>query len=290
MSRTGDAAILASAAQALRGLKDFQRETVEYVFDQLFMPGASGRFLVADEVGLGKTMIAKGVIARTIEHLRDRVDRLDVVYICSNTDIARQNVSRLKLEGEHVTLASRLTLLPRESQRLKDSPSRINFISFTPATSFDLNGGLGHVEERLLLHTMLSDLWSFGNSAPAMNVLQGHVDSERFRAKARTRDLSEFDPSGESTRFFAAELARRAAAARARGEPDLRARFEELCQAYPTSRSNPDAATSRLRSQLVGELRAALASSCVATLEPDLVILDEFQRFSHLLDGEDEAS
>ena len=29
-----------------------------------------------------------------------------------------------------------------------------------------------------------------------------------------------------------------------------------------------------------------LAASCVNALEPDLIILDEFQRFSHLLDGE----
>ncbi|RKH68029.1 helicase-related protein [Corallococcus aberystwythensis] len=290
MSQSTEAGVLAGAAHALQGLKDFQRETVDYVFERLFFPDGSGRFLVADEVGLGKTMIAKGVIARTLQHLRDRVDRLDVVYICSNEDIARQNVSRLKLEGEHVTLASRLTLLPREARRLKDSPSRINFISFTPATSFDLSGGLGHVEERLLLHAMLTGLWGLGTSAPAMNVLQGGVDSERFRARVRSMQLSEFDPTGDSTRFFAKELEKRAAAARARGEPDLRARFEDLCQAYPTYRSQPDVATSRLRSRLVGELRSALASGCVATLEPDLVVLDEFQRFSHLLDGQDEAS
>jgi len=290
MNRPAETEILASAEHALQGLKDFQRETVDYVFERLFFPEGSGRFLVADEVGLGKTLIAKGVIAKTIQHLRDRVDRLDVVYICSNADIARQNVSRLKLKGEHVTLASRLTLLPKEAQRLRDSSSRINFISFTPATSFDLSGGLGHVEERLLLHAMLSELWSLGTSAPAMNVLQGGVASERFRAGTRTLHLSEFDPTGASTRFFAKELEKRAAAARTRGEPDLRARFDDLCQAYPTHRSQPDVATSRLRSRLVGELRSALAASCVATLEPDLVVLDEFQRFSHLLDGQDEAS
>ncbi len=36
--------------------------------------------------------------------------------------------------------------------------------------------------------------------------------------------------------------------------------------------------------RLVGELRGALAAASVHTLEPDLVILDEFQRFRHLLD------
>ena len=30
-----------------------------------------------------------------------------------------------------------------------------------------------------------------------------------------------------------------------------------------------------------------LAEACVTALEPDLVILDEFQRFKDLLDGED---
>ena len=37
-------------------------------------------------------------------------------------------------------------------------------------------------------------------------------------------------------------------------------------------------------------LRSILAGVCIESLEPDLVILDEFQRFSDLLHGKDEAS
>lgn len=44
------------------------------------------------------------------------------------------------------------------------------------------------------------------------------------------------------------------------------------------------------RASIVGELRSVLAEVCVESLEPDLVILDEFQRFSDLLHGEDDAS
>ena len=44
------------------------------------------------------------------------------------------------------------------------------------------------------------------------------------------------------------------------------------------------------RSAFVGKLRSLLAETCVRMLEPDLVILDEFQRFKHLLSGEDDAS
>lgn len=49
--------------EILSGLKDFQRATVERIFN-LFTSGRS-RVLVADEVGLGKTLIARGVIAKT---------------------------------------------------------------------------------------------------------------------------------------------------------------------------------------------------------------------------------
>src|ERR1700685_1852206 len=80
---------------ALAGLKDFQRATVDYVFDRFYGPDPTQRFLVADEVGLGKTLVARGVIARTIDHLWKDVPRIDIVYICSNVDIARQNVQRL---------------------------------------------------------------------------------------------------------------------------------------------------------------------------------------------------
>ena len=76
--------------QILASLKDFQRNTVEYAFERLWgSDDAVKRFLVADEVGLGKTMVAKGLVAKTVEHLWDTDKRIDIVYICSNGDIAR---------------------------------------------------------------------------------------------------------------------------------------------------------------------------------------------------------
>ena len=46
---------------------------------------------MADETGLGKTHVAREVIAQTIEHLQetDHVKRIDIVYVCSNADIRR---------------------------------------------------------------------------------------------------------------------------------------------------------------------------------------------------------
>ena len=70
-------------AVVLKGLKDFQRDTVEYVFRRMYSdPQPTHRFLIADEVGLGKTMVARGLIAKVIHDLWDKVKRIDIVYIC----------------------------------------------------------------------------------------------------------------------------------------------------------------------------------------------------------------
>ena len=66
--------------EALAGLKDFQRATVDYVFDRLYSGPGPWRYLVADEVGLGKTMIARGVVARMIDVLRAKNQRVNIVY------------------------------------------------------------------------------------------------------------------------------------------------------------------------------------------------------------------
>ena len=45
----------------------------------------------------------------------------------------------------------------------------------------------------------------------------------------------------------------------------------------------------RVRYQFTGELRSPLATTCLAALEPDLITLDEFQRFKSSY-GDDDAS
>ena len=121
-------------AVVLKGLKDFQWDTLEYVFHRMYSdPEPTHRFLIADEVGLGKTMVARGLIAKVIDHLWDKVKRIDIVYICSNADIARQNVRKLNVTGkEDAAITSRITLLPTQIQDL--AGSRVNLVSFTPVT------------------------------------------------------------------------------------------------------------------------------------------------------------
>ena len=165
----------------LDGLKDFQRRTVDYAFQRLYTDSnPTNRFLIADEVGLGKTLVARGLIAKAIDHLWEKVDRIDIVYICSNAEIARQNIQRLNITGTRdFSLASRITLLPLQLHGLKQN--RINFVSFTPGTSFDMKSSLGMAEERILLHQLLDNVWQFENKAAPLNIFQGTSRKDNFR-------------------------------------------------------------------------------------------------------------
>jgi len=99
----------AVAEATMATLKDFQNETVNRVIE-LYKSGRN-RVLIADEVGLGKTMVARGVIARFAELREEEKDDLvKVAYICSNQSIARQNVYR---NSECRNLSIRMLILTR---------------------------------------------------------------------------------------------------------------------------------------------------------------------------------
>lgn len=152
------------AAPALAQLKRFQRRTVDYVFDRLHGADPVRHFLVADEVGLGKTMVARGVIAKTVEALWDRPKRIDILYICSNQAIAAQNLNRLNVLGRRaMALPTRMTLVPLQLRGEQDlTANKVNFISLTPGTTFNLRSTTGVVEERALLHRLLEAMgWPY---------------------------------------------------------------------------------------------------------------------------------
>ncbi len=261
----------------LASLKPFQRRTVDYAFKQLFAGDGSGRFLVADEVGLGKTLVARGVIARTLEALQGREERVDIIYVCSNAAIAQQNVRRLNvLENNDFAIASRLTLLPETVHTLNENP--INFISLTPGTTFNLRSSTGVARERVLLFHLLVDVDGV-DRAGLRNILQCGVGRrDRWRRMIR-----------EGAQEFDADLA---AAFRAAITNDsvLLERLQAKCEFYHWRDPWRDRVENAERNALVGELRRRLARVCLDALQPSLVILDEFQRFPSLLGGDSEEA
>ena len=257
--------------KVLGGLKDFQRRTAEYAFDRLYgSEDSTQRFLIADEVGLGKTLVAAGVIAQAIDHLRAQgVPRIDVIYICSNQAIARQNVDRIKhrLSIDTRPLAQRITLVP---YRLGTLDPSLNLIALTPSTSFGSASAEGVVEERVILFRMLSRAW--GDLRPdARRVFQGGLASV-----ARLREYESWYPDIRIDDSIVAQFGKEV------GGPDsvLHREFMRV-RDHLTAGRDPDAW--RIRRRFVSKLRRLLAHSCLDALEPDLVVLDEFQRFRELL-------
>jgi len=88
--------ILRIVDSAYLELKDFQCTTVEYVFNKLYRENYN-KHLVADEVGLGKTIVAKGIIAKAMErHINSsrKNKPFKVIYICSNQALTGQNLKK----------------------------------------------------------------------------------------------------------------------------------------------------------------------------------------------------
>lgn len=275
----------------MAGLKGFQRNAVDHVIERLYGPGsaeASGRFLVADETGLGKSIVARGVIARAIEYLQDvdHVDRIDIVYVCSNVDLATQNLRRLNVTGDrHLGMATRLTMLAKESRRLADKSSgagkKVNLVSFTPGTSFSEGGWRqGSAPERAMLTIILDGLVNRSASDRRVTrmLLRGTVkDPERFQkwyVEPLAREL-DGEPDPRIVKAFASMVER----------DDTLDRFIELRDEIRRKHSVPGELW-HANQELIASFRQSLAKAGVDTLEPDLIILDEFQRFRHLLNPE----
>lgn len=257
--------------KVFHNLKNFQRKTAEYVFNRLYKAeDSTRRFLIADEVGLGKTLVAAGVTAQAIDHLSGLgIPRIDIIYICSNQAIARQNVDRLKhlLSIETKPLAERITLLP---YRLDNLDQRVNLVALTPGTSFNTASAEGVVEERVILFRMLTDAWSCLGHGARQVFLGGLSSVERFREYEAWFWSRKID-DGIVERFR-----------RAVGNPGSKLHREFLrVRNFVAGRRDWEAR--QMRRRFIAKLRGLLAQACLDALEPDLVILDEFQRFRALL-------
>jgi hypothetical protein len=250
MSQTFD------ADRILSKLRPFQRASVDYVMRR-YGEGAK-RFLVADEVGLGKTRVAQGVLACL---LRDRAqdERMDIVYVCSNAAIARQNLRQLNILGEANVHPTRLTLLYDKSNSL--SATGVNFISFTPGTSFDTTGGYGVALERALIQNLIAP--HFAEALAQDPYLLHDLFQRPVRScKKWKRKLDEAGvPAVDGSEMLDEELRQRI-----------------LTWRTPADKSDPE----RERRGLILCLRHRMAERALETLDPKLVIFDEFQRFRDL--------
>lgn len=280
VSQVSDAQERPNVENIIDGLKDFQQDAVEYVFKRLYKDeDAVNKFLIADEVGLGKTLVARGVLAKAVDLLWDNKEEwIDIVYVCSNREIASQNVKRLDLIGDKdVEPVTRMTYLPLHLESMREEGRKINLLPFTPGTSFDYARRTGTAHERVLIYLMLRRGWHFGDKEGPKKLLRCTVRTKE--GWQRRIDEFEGEISGELEQAFLDNLKK---------EPDIRKEFRRLSKDFARYRRHIPWKARDDRNHLVSELRRVLAETCVQALKPKIIILDEFQRFRHLLEGEDE--
>ena len=250
-------------------LREFQRLTRDRAYQALFSSsGGSGRFLVADEVGLGKTRVAKGVLAE-LRRSRSRARKgTVVVYIAANAEIGRQNGRVLRGSDAELDLPKRPTLLPLHSSRVRERG--IHVLAFTPMTALDVGRGTGIARERALLLRLLRPIWHCGSGDRVVEVFRGGSHAVNFRRVLKAVEREPLDPQ-------MASQFRKAVAA----EPRLRESFRSLMRKYTRI-------DHRAKNRLIGDLRTLLAKTALKSLQPRLVILDEFQRFRWVVDEADQ--
>lgn len=292
--------------ETLAGLKDFQLKTVDYVYKQLYVNGRS-KMLIADEVGLGKTIVAKGIIAKAFGQFMPTPAKkvFNVIYICSNQALAKQNLKKLNFSGNNIAIDyseddDRLTGLAYISAKEEQQfPFRIK--AFTPATSFDDKTHAGKADERVLLYRLL---YSYADFKPFCNslkwILKGnrriHDDNwdiyiqnaERFDAginmygirKIRPKVYSEFRKALDKT-ITPSELPKSFKAAGITYPVKYWTLLRNLCELGIRKNNYYHY---NFCKELISSLRFILSRACIEFLQADIFILDEFQRYKKLID------
>jgi hypothetical protein len=155
--------------------KDFQEATAERIFE-IFRDEGQNHILLADEVGLGKTIIASDVISKVAEwhRIEKNDDFFKVIYICSNINIASQNCRKLGIAAEDCLHVSDSRLSMQHLRIYQTDGSDHNYeqlIPMTPATSFSMTGGQGIQEERALIFVLLRRFRDFSHVRKHLNQL-----------------------------------------------------------------------------------------------------------------------
>ncbi|MDR0863286.1 MAG: hypothetical protein LBN30_11070 [Oscillospiraceae bacterium] len=254
--------------------KDFQKATADRIL--AVFRGGQNRVLLADEVGLGKTIVASEVIRQVSEwhRVEKNDDHFKVVYICSNINIAAQNAKKLGISDLMNVSESRLSM-----QHLKLYQSRgreheyEQLIPLTPATSFSMTSGCGTQEERALMFAILKRLPEFQGRETELRDFMAY-NAEKYWAwyvDYYENEVQKCDANGSRyIEEITAELQKRLDA-----EGALCGNILDVLNS-----ASPQPTESRA---LINGLREIFAEIGLDKLEPDLVIMDEFQRFHDLI-------
>lgn len=274
----------------MSGLKDFQQATVMRIAE-LYRNGQM-RVLVSDEVGLGKTLIARGTVAQLAKIRKAEGDKLvKVVYICSNIAIADQNLEKLKIsKGVHKENASYSRLSMQHLNIFNQENNKdildgyVQLIPLTPDTSFRMTTGAGMVQERALMFAILR---RFPELQDVLRQLEIIMKNDAYSAWEWAKPYYEKEVIScnekSKNKYLAYMLKNTKRLLKQKQSSGITILKELLlhCEKIKANRNN------RIPSnEIINKIRNIFAQISLDKLEPDLVILDEFQRFKYLIDSD----
>lgn len=281
---------------SLGRLTDFQRATV----DALVAIRANGgepqpRRLVADEVGLGKTVVARGLIATLLLHRLDEFERgeventapLRVTYICSNHTLAVENSRKLsifpeELADQYVQTPSYGRLAEVAIEPASSTAGKLlEVCTLTPANSFTLTHGDGNARERYIIfgalseHPQLAHLKSWLSDFFSKEVLSWDGLEVWFKKNRLVPRIVKDFHEGLNVK---PTLAKEKVSILQSAGVDCGTWINLL-----TSLANTTEQDSSIQTYLRTALRIQFVHACAQNLRADLFILDEFQRFGDLI-------
>lgn len=280
--------------KVISGLKDFQQATVNRI-DELYRQGQK-RILVSDEVGLGKTLIARGTVAKLTRLRKEEGnDLVKVVYICSNSAIADQNLEKLKISSsvrKESFSNSRLSMQHLTIFEQENDPviknSFIQLIPLTPDTSFRMTSGAGTVYERALMYAILRRIPSLKNYSSELEYAMEDVARSSWRGWARSNmeiRVNEVNKisNGEYLRYMINKL-KTELDTEMEGGKTYKECILAMCKMIRCGKYIVNECHHVIR-----KLRSLFAKISLEKLEPDLVIMDEFQRFKYLINADPDS-
>lgn len=279
-------------------LKDFQRLTVDYVYDK-FYKQKRNKFLVADEVGLGKTIVAKGLIAKAFEKFKPTKQNptFNVIYICSNQALAKENLKKLNFTKDLSAVEDPLNRLIYLALKKKENNGQLRFDSLTPSTSLSISNKSGSQKERAIIFGLLTHYDTFKRRKNGLKLLlQGRVSLDNWNNKTKEyHRYRKFYFKREVFKKFRSLLLKKNVCnenfpklynyLNPRKEISVWDALKIVCKDITKSNYKD----LDFKNELIVQLRHLLTKICLEYLHADLIILDEFQRYSEILKPVDEG-
>jgi hypothetical protein len=273
-------------------LKDFQRQTVDYVYKKLYKDKRD-KFLVADEVGLGKTIIAKGLIAKAFERFKPTKQNptFNVIYICSNQVLAHENLKKLNFTKRAEVVDDPLNRLIYLAFKREKDNTLLKFDSLTPATSLTISNRSGSKYERAIIYGLLMHYTPFQSRKNGLKwLLKGGADHSNWanlineyhlkrKEYFKPETFKKFREILFTTKVTSENMPRFHAYLNYREGVSFWDALMGLCRKIDYNNHKEF----KFRNEVIVGLRHLLTRICLEFLNANLIILDEFQRYAEIL-------